>query len=415
MPYNPSVQDRSGEILAQGISQGFASLADGFTTAIGEYNKKKEEKQVIDLATKAITDRASKSPELAKYLGLGDLSDTKALSVGLKAVGGGNAKQGAMVSLKALQEFDAVEAQRNQQREEQKVFGIATNALGQGMDPYSAVSQAGLTLSPGAAKAIAQMNEQMASAQRQRAEAARMPVVKEKDLSFQEQAFAAERQAQEAAKGSPLTAQEQSAIYRDIAQRSNPAGDPEATATMTMLTKELPATGDRGDVALRFIPTINSLSNKLDKGLKTGKFEELKTTVVGYAKSLGIPVDEAALGSSEAAQAQLGSFLLQVIAQTKGSTSERENTLFAAMGPQFSKSPAANKELLGLLKAQTDLDVEIGRIYRNGLGKEKLTVIAAKQQEARDRFAKKYDNMLSKAEESFGVTYDQRINAAIGN
>lgn len=46
MPYNPSVQDRSGEILAQGISQGFSSLTQG----VEKYYKKKEENEFLNTA-----------------------------------------------------------------------------------------------------------------------------------------------------------------------------------------------------------------------------------------------------------------------------------------------------------------------------------------------------------------------------
>jgi len=46
MPYTPSVQDRSGEILAQGISQGFSSLTQG----VEKYYKKKEENEFLNTA-----------------------------------------------------------------------------------------------------------------------------------------------------------------------------------------------------------------------------------------------------------------------------------------------------------------------------------------------------------------------------
>ena len=401
MPYNPSVQDRSGEILAQGISQGFSSLVQG----VEGYYKKKEEKEILDSTITSLMSRATTSPKLGNYLGV-NMSDRNAVQAGIKAAGGGDAMAGARILRQSLQQFGEFERQETKQREEQETFGLAASALGQGLNPYEVISKAGKTLTPGGAQAIASMNEQFASAERQRAEAARVP--KPENLTFQERAVVAERAAQESSLGRKLTPSEDSAIYKDVAQRSNPAGDPELAARTGMLAKELPLTGERGDVALRFLPTLTSLSGKLDKGLKTGKLEDFKASVVGYAKGLGIPVDEAALGSAEAAQAQFGSFLLQAIAQTKGAISERENTLFAAMGPQFAKSPAANKELLGMLKAQTDLDVELGNIYRVGIsGDSKLSAIAAKQQAARNKFAKKYDGMLSKAESAFGVEKPQ--------
>ena len=410
MAYNPGVQDRSGELLAQGISQGFSSLTQG----VERYYKKKEEKEILDSTVSSLMSRASTSPKLAQFLGV-DMSDAKAVQAGIKAAGGGDAMAGSRMLRQSLQQFGEFERQEKEREDDDAAFGIGMTAIGNNQDPFVAGAQAGIKYSPRVAKGLSDLTTNQALAEERRASAARVPVIKPENLTFQEQQFKAAAKAKVASLGRALSPQEEADTYTEIVRLANPAGDPEATATMAMLTKELPATRERGDVALRFLPTINSLSSKLDKGLQTGKLEDFKTSVIGYAKSLGIPVDEAALGNSEAAQAQLGSFLLQAIAQTKGAISERENTLFAAMGPQFSKSPAANKELLKLLKAQTDLDIELGNIYSNGLGKDKLTVISSKQQEARDRFAKRYDDMLSKAEDAFGVTYEDQVKAAIGN
>ena len=405
MPYNPSVQDRSGELLAQGISQGFSSLTKG----VEGYYKKKEEKGILDSTVSSLMSRAASSPKLANYLGV-DMTDKNAVEAGVKAAGGGDAMAGARALHQSLQQFGEFERQEKDRENDNTAFGIGMKAFGGGQDPFAAGAQAGITYSPRVAKALSDLTTDRALTEERRAAAARVP--KPENLTFQERAVNAEIAAQTASLGRVPNPVETSAIYRDVAQRSNPAGDPEVTARIGILAKELPTTGERGDVALRFLPTITSLNSKLDKGMQTGKFEDLKTSVVGYAKSLGIPVDEAALGRSEAAQAQFGSFLLQAIAQTKGAISERENVLFAAMGPQFAKSPAANKELLGMLKAQTELDVGLGRIYRTGVTNgDKLTTIAAKQQEARDKFAKKYDDMLSKAEEEFGVKKPQSTSS----
>ena len=408
MPYTPTVQDRSGEILAQGITQGFSSLVQG----VEGYYKKKEEKEILDSTITSLMSRATTSPKLGNYLGV-DMSNEQAVRAGVKAAGGGDAMAGARILGQSLQQFGEFERQEKEREDDNTSFGIGYEAFSGGKDPHAAIAQAGGKMSIRVAKTFSDLlanralaEERRAEALKRRAEAALGP--KPEDLTFQERAVVAERAAQESSLGRKLTPSEDSAIYKDVAQRSNPAGDPDVAARIGMLAKELPLTGERGDVALRFLPTLTSLSGKLDKGLKTGKLEDFKASVVGYAKGLGIPVDEAALGSAEAAQAQFGSFLLQAIAQTKGAISERENTLFAAMGPQFAKSPAANKELLGMLKAQTDLDVELGNIYRVGIsGDSKLSAIAAKQQAARNKFAKKYDGMLSKAESAFGVEKPQ--------
>ena len=91
MAYNPGVQDRSGEILAQGISQGFSSLTQG----VERYYKKKEEKEILDSTVSSLMSRASTSPKLAQYIGGVDMSDKNAVRAGVLAAGGGDAKSTA--------------------------------------------------------------------------------------------------------------------------------------------------------------------------------------------------------------------------------------------------------------------------------------------------------------------------------
>ena len=177
MPYTPTVQDRSGEILAQGITQGFSSLVQG----VEGYYKKKEEKEILDSTITSLMSRATTSPKLGNYLGV-DMSNEQAVRAGVKAAGGGDAMAGARILRQSLQQFGEFERQETKQREEQETFGLAASALGRGLNPYEAISQAGKTLTPGGAQAIASMNEQFASAERQRAEAARVPAPKPPEI-----------------------------------------------------------------------------------------------------------------------------------------------------------------------------------------------------------------------------------------
>jgi hypothetical protein len=57
MPYAPTVNDNSGQILAQGINQGIAGLADGIQRSIAERKKKEEErraKEAVNAAGKGL-------------------------------------------------------------------------------------------------------------------------------------------------------------------------------------------------------------------------------------------------------------------------------------------------------------------------------------------------------------------------
>jgi hypothetical protein len=138
MAYNPGVQDRSGELLAQGISQGFSSLTQG----VERYYKKKEEKEILDSTVSSLMSRASTSPKLAQFIGV-DMSDEKAVRAGVIAAGAGDIRAGARSLGQSLQQFGVFERQDQQKRDEQKFFSIGANALYNGKNPYAAVLEAG--------------------------------------------------------------------------------------------------------------------------------------------------------------------------------------------------------------------------------------------------------------------------------
>lgn len=229
---------------------------------------------------------------------------------------------------------------------------------------------------------------------------------KPENLTFQEQAFAAQKKALEASLGREANDQEIATLYRDIMRTASPTGDPAETARMDLIAKELPRLGENADSARRIMPNLSSLQKKLDAGLKTGKLEDFKTDAMAFANSLGIAIDEAALGSSESARAQFGQFLLEYFAATKGAITERENALFASMGPQFSKSNEANKDLLSLVEARLKLDLELGNIYRDGLSSGMgLVEINRDLQKARNKFEERYNSTFDKLEDKY-VTGD---------
>jgi hypothetical protein len=219
------------------------------------------------------------------------------------------------------------------------------------------------------------------------------------------QAAEANIAAQEQSLGRALTAAERADAINQALRSGSQAGDPEASARIKLLSDDLAKTPDAADAARSLIGNIANLERKLDEGLKTGRLESLKTDAMGVANALGIPIDEAALGNRETAQAIFGQFLLEFFAKTKGAITERENALFASLGPQFNKSPAANKELIGLVKERLQLDLDVGKVYRDGLAKgDSLATIAAKQQELRAKYEVKYDDRLNKLETQFGAS-----------
>ena len=236
------------------------------------------------------------------------------------------------------------------------------------------------------------------------AEAQALRTPKPENLTVPEMAIRAEITAEKKRLKRDLTPEEEANKIKDVQLRTSPSPvSPEETARYTLLTGEMKDIGAKADAALRLRPTLKSLYDKLEKGLQTGELEDFKTTISGYAKAVGIPVDEKMLADKQSARASFGTFLMEYIAATKGSISERENTLFMSMGPQFANIPEANKELLALVISRQDLDMQLGNIYRNGLSNNKISIakINEDMQAYRQEFEKKYEINIGKLEEKY--------------
>ena len=152
MPYTPTVQDRSGEILAQGITQGFSSLVQG----VEGYYKKKEEKEILDSTITSLMSRATTSPKLGNYLGV-NMSDRNAVQAGIKAAGGGDAMAGARILGQSLQQFGEFERQEKEREDDNTSFGIGYEAFSGGKDPHAAIAQAGGKMSIRVAKTFSDL------------------------------------------------------------------------------------------------------------------------------------------------------------------------------------------------------------------------------------------------------------------
>ena len=153
MPYNPSVQDRSGEILAQGITQGFSSLTQG----VEKYYKKKEENEFLKTAIQgklgiALNEMQKFQTNKAAYGGVAPLNPEMleqfqniggASTAKLKAL---NADFDVMLQRSAsalnesftiakTREMNAEANQRTVNAEQEKTAGILLRTIGGMTDP----------------------------------------------------------------------------------------------------------------------------------------------------------------------------------------------------------------------------------------------------------------------------------------
>lgn len=136
--------------------------------------------------------------------------------------------------------------------------------------------------------------------------------------------------------------------------------DPEAAERIRLSGKLMDADIASGEQARRLIPQTNSMISMLEGGLETGKLAPAKARFLSYAKAAGFDVDEAQLGKAEQFQAYATQQILGFISQTKGAVSNKENELFALMGPGFDRTPEGNKLLLRAIQERQKLDAAIG-------------------------------------------------------
>lgn len=188
-------------------------------------------------------------------------------------------------------------------------------------------------------------------------------------VSLAEQTADAQIRARAQQLGRDLGAQEVADIYSGVLRQGSMAGDPEQKVRLEQFSKDMDVYKESGRTARRLIPNINRLDALLAEGLKTGKGAQFVADLAGWAKAAGVPVDEKALASSQEAGALFGQSILEYIQQTKGAITDRENALFASFGPQFGKTPEANKALLSLLRNRLELDRDLETIVREGNAK----------------------------------------------
>jgi hypothetical protein len=136
--------------------------------------------------------------------------------------------------------------------------------------------------------------------------------------------------------------------------------DPEAAERIRLSGKLMDADIANGEQARRLLPQTNRMIQSLKSGMKTGKFEAAKAELTSYAKSFGFKVDEEALAEKEQFQAYATQQILGFFQLTKGAVSNKENELYALMGPGYSRSERANELLLEVIQERQKLDAAIG-------------------------------------------------------
>jgi hypothetical protein len=190
-------------------------------------------------------------------------------------------------------------------------------------------------------------------------------------------------------------------LYAEVAAMSSPTPDLAKAASLKLISDKVDSVMKQGDSSRQLLPTVNAITDKLEKGLVTGKLEGFVTDVKALASRFGIEVNQQELGNSQSARAMLGQFMLEYLQKTKGAISERENTLFQSMGPEFSKSPQANKELVGLVRDRIAHDLRLSEIASDRVLENDLYGAGAEINKANKEFEDKYNKSIDSLYEKY--------------
>lgn len=360
---------------AQGIAQGLAALGQGAAQGVQNYLKRKEEKQQEEATISTIGGILKRNPELASQLNLQPDASGNFEKGALKAfVNGAGGLPNALKLASTLEELGVQRQARQQQADAARFAGMFDNQ-GQMLSPLR--SDALAQFSPEAramgqqmvtqrAQGLATLGKTQADTAEARARA--LSLATPKAALGYDTFEAANKELTRLTKAGAFGEDTVGTVKFDngrfVIESSlklpRQVADPEAAERIRLSGKLMDADIASGEQARRLIPQTNSMISMLEGGLETGKLAPAKARFLSYAKAAGFDVDEAQLGKAEQFQAYATQQILGFISQTKGAVSNKENELFALMGPGFDRTPEGNKLLLRAIQERQKLDAAIG-------------------------------------------------------
>lgn len=355
------------------LGRGIASLGESAAGAIKEYTQNKETR---DLITQNNENQAQKAMAIAQafqnnpqlFGGVSpisektftDLKNMPSMSMGkLKAL---NAELNASITKyePVLQRF--AESENTRMR-----LNIANQLTGTGMDPLAAALQAGLPADQATsfATGISQRNLAATEAAKNLAATVARPT-SEKQTKFDTIVNTLIEEAIAKNNGLPLTPKQYSDIVTNAAKIEG--GNTSDPAAIQYYAKEGDWLSQKAAQASNVLPNI-AKAQELLQTTQTGFGTDLKEKFRSAAKSFGFPVNEQELNNIQLLRSTFGNFLLNIIQQTKGSTSDKETFLFQSMSAGLDKTPEANKDIIDLYASVAKRDIDAKRAFDDTLEK----------------------------------------------
>jgi len=413
MPYNPGVNDISGQLRAQGMLRGGEGLLQGLTGGINALQQKKEEDKANIASIKAfdtlmkgfegiagqldpkiqqavqqygmqINDTTLSNSQRARIAATASkgLADLMAL--------GSNVKQNEQQIKTSILQGEQAKVMAAKVGQENDFLKARTAAWGTSLDELSKMDGGFNTdsiLRVAAKNKMAQEDVETL-----------LKLVGKRQGA---QTYGSLQEAQDAAdklkaiNGTVATIKfENNAYVVETVGRAPGDMDPYEKGRSELFLGQVKQDMERGDAARKVLPSVNRLQQLLESGkFETGTLAKIGNDIRALGKSLNIEVDESKLADVQEAQTYAGRFFLDSVVQMKGAVSDKETEILQGLGPQLGKDTETNKRLVKMTKDRLDLDQRLEALARQWRSKK---INEGQFEDEREKLIKDYDSKIDK-------------------
>lgn len=367
--YSPIMQGTAA--YGQGVAQMGAGIGAGIQNFLGQvgagvqkYYQKKEEKELVQGVSDQVKSFLKGNPAYAQQLGIRDPSDDKAIGVAIKAAGGGDAKQGAMVTSQMLRQFSQVAQEQAAQRAAMSSLVPPQARVNQYMMAGGMNPQAFLMDQARLANIESDTAKNLAAAQPQGPSKAVDPVgVRIMGPNGQPIERTIDRITGRVLAEGPVTQPKYvlSAEEQIKVEGGKRASEEEAKRASEFVT----AISDAAENAQPVIAQASAIRNLYEQGTQSGFGQDWINTAGALANRLGM-LPAGSQANREQLQKLLAENALQntrVLIQGQGQVSNYEREMINKASADVGKSPEANLRIIrmGEAVAQRSIDAELER------------------------------------------------------
>lgn len=413
MPYNPGVNDISGQLRAQGMMRGGEGLLAGLTGGINALQEKREEDKAniasikaFDTLMKGMEGIAGqldpKIQQAVQQYGM-QINDTtlsnkqRALiaAQGMKGLAdvmkiGSDVKQNEQQIKTAILQGEQAKVMAAKVGQENEFLKARNASWGTSLDELSKMDGGFNTdsiLKVAAKNKMAQEDVETL-----------LKLVGKRQGA---QTYGSLQEAQAAANnlksisGTVPTIKFENGVYVvETVGRAPGDMDPYEKGRSELFLGQVKQDMERGDAARKVLPSVNRLQQLLESGkVETGTLAKMGNDVRALGKSLNMPVDEGKLADFQEAQAYAGRFFLDSVVQMKGAVSDKETTILQSLGPEPGKDTETNKRLVKMTKDRLDLDQRLESLARQWRQKK---LNEGQFEDEREKLIRDYDSKLDK-------------------